>query len=346
MTKPQLLFTIDVEEDMPYWTITDPITVRNVQGLRRLADLCGDLGVRPTYLCTYPTVTIPESAHLLRELHAAGDCEIGTHLHAWNTPPFEGLPGRPDVDERRVPYYQFELGAALFRKKLDVLHGAIADLTGVAPVSFRSGRFGIDDATMGELVGAGYLVDSSVTPLEEHLEDNGPDFRSAPQLPYRPDAEDITRAGRMEIVEVPVSVALTRRWPRFFSQAFVRIPKATHLRGLLSRDYLRLVDFAWLYPARFDVELMSKAADALINMRSPVLNVFLHSSELTRGASGRIVTDADVEECFARIRGVLEYCLREHAAVPATLGEAGRALRPSLGLPPLAAPPATTTKAT
>ena len=57
MATPLLAFTIDVEEDMPDWGITDPITVSNVQALPRLAELCARHGVRPTYLCTYPVAT-------------------------------------------------------------------------------------------------------------------------------------------------------------------------------------------------------------------------------------------------------------------------------------------------
>lgn len=330
---PRLLFTIDVEEDMPGWEITDPITVQNATALPQLADACAEIGVRPTYLCTYPVVTDPVSSQILRSLSARGDCEIGTHLHPWNTPPFNGIPGR-DVDERTVPYYQYELGPERFRLKLEVLHAAITELTGTAPVSFRAGRFGIDAATLAVLPELGYQVDSSVTPLEEHLDDDGPDFRSAPQAPYRPSRHDISRRGDLPIVEVPVSVALTHRLPRMFTQAFVHIPKTMHVRGLLSRDYLRLVDFAWLYPARFDLDLMVRAATTLHGEGNPILNVFIHSSELIPGASGRVRTQGDVDEFVARARSILRFCIEEFGALPMTLGEAGRELRPGLGLAP------------
>jgi hypothetical protein len=328
---PLLLFTVDVEEDMPGWEITDPITVHNVAALPRLAEMCSELGVLPTYLCTYPTVTNKESAAILRLLYRRGDCEIGTHLHPWNTPPFNGVPGRAG-DERKHAYYQYELGPARFRAKLKVLHEAVGHTSGSGPVAFRAGRFGIDAATLRELIPLGYEVDSSVTPLEEHRQDHGPDFRTAPQHPYRPALEDITKPGDLPIVEIPVSVGLTRNVPPFLQRAFVYLPKVAHVRGLLSRDYLNVIDFAWLYPARFDVELMKKAARALMDGGCPVLNVFVHSSELVAGASGRVQTHANVEACFAGIRSILEYCLEEFEAEPCTLSGAARALRPALGL--------------
>lgn len=328
---PRLILTVDVEEDMPGWAITDPISVSNVAALPRLARVCAELGVPPTYLCTYPVATQPESAAILRELHERGGCEIGTHLHAWNTPPFESVPGRAG-DERGHTYYQFELGPKRFRAKLEVLHAAVSALTGEAPRTFRAGRFGIDAATLRELIGMGYEVDTSVTPLDEHRADRGPDFRSAPQHPYRPARDDVRREGDLAIVEIPVSVGLTRRLPAALQSAYVHIPKITRMRGLLSRDYLGLVDFAWLYPPRFDLQLMARTASTLVASGIPILNVFLHSSELVPGKSGRVLTSADVERVFERLSGILRYCIEEFDAEPCTLSEAGRALQPGLGL--------------
>ncbi|MEQ1895139.1 MAG: hypothetical protein ABL998_21580 [Planctomycetota bacterium] len=328
---PRLLFTIDVEEDMPGWEITDPVSVSNVAALPRLAELCVSLGVRPTYLCTYPVATTPESAAILRLLHARGECEIGSHLHPWNTPPFLGVPGR-EGDERTQAYYQFELGPERFRAKLETLHRAVGALTGSPPRSFRAGRFGIDAATMGELIEFGYQVDTSVTPMADHKLDRGPDFRRAPELPYRPARDDVVRRGDLPILEIPVSVGLTRRLPAFLKRAYLHIPPATRLRGLLSRDWLDVVDYAWLYPVRFDLELMKKTAATLVESGAPVLNVFLHSSELAPGQSGRVRTRADVEQVFARLAGILEFCLERFDCEPCTLHEAGRALGPELGL--------------
>jgi len=329
--KPLLLFTIDVEEDMPGWKIVHPTSVSNVAALPRLAELCRDFGVKPTYLCTYPVVSSPESAAILRLLLARGDCEIGTHLHPWNTPPFNGVPGR-DGDERDHAYYQFELGPARFQAKLETLHRAVSALSGSEPRSFRAGRFGIDAVTLRELIPYGYVVDTSVTPLEEHRADRGPDFRSAPQHPYRPAHDDVGRAGDLPIIEIPVSVGLTRRLPAVLQNAYAYLPKATRLRGLLSRDYLNLIDFAWLYPVRFDLELMKRAARTLVAGGSPVLNVFIHSSELVPGVSGRVRTQSDVETVFERLAGIFEYCQEEFDAAPCTLEEAARALRPGLGI--------------
>jgi hypothetical protein len=328
---PRLTLTLDVEEDMPGWKIAERLTVSNASALPRLAELCARHGVRPTYLCTYPMVSEPESATILRALAARGGCELGTHLHAWSTPPFGPVPGRAG-DERTHAYYQSELPPERLRAKLETLHRAVAALAGAEPRAHRAGRFGADAATLRELVSLGYAVDTSVTPLADHRADEGPDFRSAPRHAYRPARDDLLAHGDLPIVEVPVSIALTRRLPRALEQLYVRLPSVTRLRGLLSRDYLGWLDFAWLYPVRFDLELMTRAARALVADGAPVLNVFLHSSELVPGQAGRVNTPADVEQVFERLSGLFELCTRELAAVPCTLSEAAHALAPSLGI--------------
>lgn len=331
MKRPLLLLSIDVEEDMPGWRILERTSVANLSALPRLAAACAELGVRPTYLCNYPVVDDAEGATLLRGLAERGGCEIGTHIHAWNTPPYRGVPGRAG-DERQHTYYQLELEPEVCRAKLHAVHEAVTAVAGRAPTSFRAGRYGIDEASLGFLIELGYRVDTSVTPLVDHSDDGGPDFRGAPRFPYRPSAADLQRPGTLPIVEIPVSIATTRELPEALQRAYVRLPRVTRLRGLLSSDWLGLVDFAWLYPVRFGLDAMQRVADVLVRQESPVLNVFLHSSELFPGVSGRVHTEVDVERTFERLIALLRYCLEVHHAEPATLAEAGERLAPGLGL--------------
>lgn len=328
---PLLLLTIDVEEDMPDWCVADQTTVENAEGLLHVARSCAELGVRPTYLCTYPMVEQARSATILGELVAQGDCELGTHLHPWNTPPFRGLPQHPELEEQRTAYYCRELEVEVFREKLHNLQQRIEALSGTRPTSFRTGRFGVSGEVLQVLAEEGYEVDSSVTPLVHHDGDGGPDFRAAPQAPYRANAIDPSRPGELPLVEIPVSIGLTRRVPEKLMRAYVRIPQSTRVRGLLSRDYLGLLDFAWLYPPRFELDLMTRVASALTLEGNPVLNVFLHSSELVAGQSKWVPDAAALERCNTRLYELLRYCIERLGARPATLTEAGRELAPRLG---------------
>ena len=53
---------------------------------------------RPDNVVTYPVVRDGRSVETLRKLRAGGDCEIGAHHHAWETPPCTS------DDVRRHPY--------------------------------------------------------------------------------------------------------------------------------------------------------------------------------------------------------------------------------------------------
>lgn len=328
--RPLLCFSIDVEEDMPNWRVQSPESTHNAERLPALADLCASEGVRPTWLCTYPMVTEPRPRAILAAIAKRSDGEIGTHLHPWNTPPY-GPVAKLAGDEREHAYYLRALGADRFRAKLATLHTAIAECAGAAPTTFRAGRFGIDAATLSVLPEFGYRVDTSVTPLVHHDEDGGPDFRSAPQVPYRPSARDVCAAGDLPLVEIPLSIALTRRLPRALAQVYVRLPRRMRLRGLLSRDYLKLVDFGWLYPPRFDLGLMQRVARSLVDAGNPLLHVFLHSSELVPGNSPYVRDGADVERCLAHLRAFFRHARSEYDAEPLTLAEAGARLGPTFG---------------
>ncbi|TAJ14700.1 MAG: hypothetical protein EPO68_12635 [Planctomycetota bacterium] len=328
--RPLLCFSIDVEEDMPNWRVQSPIRTHNAERLPALADLCASEGVRPTWLCTYPMVTEPRPRAIISALAKRSDGEIGTHLHPWNTPPYNGVASLAG-DERKHAYYLRALGPDAFRAKLATLHTAIAECAGSAPTTFRAGRFGIDAATLAVLPEFGYRVDTSVTPLVRHDEDGGPDFRSAPQFPYRPSRRDVCAHGDLPLVELPLSIALTRALPRPLAQLYVRLPRRMRLRGLLSRDYLKLVDFAWLYPARFDLGLMQRVARTLAGAGNPLLHVFLHSSELVPGNSPYVRDGADVERCLEQLRGFFRFARAEFGAEPATLAEAATRVEPGLG---------------
>ena len=92
----KLVVTVDVEEDQ--WGIVPHChaTARNVYRLPTLQKLLNEFGIVPTYLLTYPVVRDPHAVGILREIFDAGECEIGTHCHPWNTPPYEEPLNKPD----------------------------------------------------------------------------------------------------------------------------------------------------------------------------------------------------------------------------------------------------------
>ena len=95
-----------------------------------------------------------------------------------------------------------------------------------------------------------------------------------------------------------------------------------------------MLDIAWLYPPRFEAELMCRVARVLVEKGSPVLNVYLHSSDVFAGGTPHSSNAEEAARNLVRVRALLEYCLGELDAQPRTLGEAGPELAEWLA-PPL-----------
>ena len=199
-----LLVGIDTEGDNQ-WDAAARANQRfeNIYALPRLHALFARHGVRPTYVITHPVASDPRSAEVLRALKAGGDCEIGAHHHAWETPPCTA------EDIKRHPYAS-NLPLRQFEDQLASLTDAIERAVGERPVSYRSGRFGFSAAHVPALEKLGYRVESSVAPLFYEAHKNGPDFVEAPLTPYFLSYDSATRPGTSALLEVPVSAALNR----------------------------------------------------------------------------------------------------------------------------------------
>src|SRR5262245_44658109 len=173
-----LLVGIDTEGDNQ-WDAAARANQRfeNIYALPRLHALFASHGVKPTYVITHPVAADARSADVLRGLLAGGDCEIGAHHHAWETPPFT-------ADDVQRHTYASALPLGRFTDQLATLTDAISNAVGVRPVSYRSGRFGFSAAHVSALESQGYLVESSVAPLFYETHKGGPEFVEAPLRPY------------------------------------------------------------------------------------------------------------------------------------------------------------------
>lgn len=318
---PALLVAIDTEGDNQ-WSAEARRhqTFRNTRELDRLHDVFARHGVRPTYVVTHPVVTDAASAETLRTLLTRGDCEIGAHHHAWETPPF----APEDVD--RHPY-ALSLPDAQFDAQLASLTTAITDAVGVRPVSYRSGRFGFSARHVSSLEQQGYLVDSSVTPLFYEAHKGGPDFVDAPLAPYYLAYDSATRPGTSAVLELPVSAALNRRVPRWLELAYGRTPWPYQTKRALR--LARIATVRWLRPSYTSAADMKALALDLTRRHVPILNLLFHSSEAIVGGSPYNRTDADLDAFFERLSQLLRYAISELRAEPMTFTEyAGQFAQP------------------
>ncbi|MBI2834100.1 MAG: polysaccharide deacetylase family protein [Acidobacteria bacterium] len=308
-----LLVGIDTEGDNQ-WSVQsrESPTYENIYALARLHERLQRYRVRPTYFVTYPVARDPRSADVLRSLAASGECEIGAHHHAWETPPCA-------ADDRRRHPYALALPQAQFDAQLHNLTSAIAEAIGCAPVSYRSGRFGFCAAHVSALERRGYVIESSVAPLFYEAHKAGPDFVGAPLTPYFLAYDDAREPGTSNVLEVPVSAALNRRIPAALACLYARAP-----RPYTTKRLLRAVGIArmqWLRPSYSPVEDMIALARRLARGGEPVLNVLFHSSEAIVGGSPYNRTEEDLERFLARLDRFLTFATAELGAVPVTFRE-------------------------
>ena len=284
-------------------------TFENIYALPRLHALFVRHAVRPTYVITHPVASDARSADILARLLEGGDCEVGAHHHAWETPPF------CPADVQRHPYASM-LPRAQFEAQLTSLTSAIAAAVGERPVSYRSGRFGFSADHVAALESAGYLVESSVAPLFCETHKGGPEFVEAPLRPYFLAYDSASRPGSSNVLEVPVSAGLNRRLPRFIQHAYARAPRPYTTKRVLRA--LGLVRMQWLRPSYSSLDDMCDLARTLASRGEAVLNLLFHSSEAIVGGSPYNRTQGELDAFCDRLERFLAYATRELRAAPAT----------------------------
>ena len=308
-----LLIGIDTEGDNQWDAAARANqTFENIYALPRLHALFARHGIRPTYVITYPVACDARSADVLSQLLEQGDCEIGAHHHAWETPPFS------PADVQRHPYAS-SLPRARFEAQLESLTAAIAGAVRRRPVSYRSGRFGFSADHVAALEGAGYLVESSVAPLFFERHKGGPEFVDAPERPYFLAYDSPVCPGSSNVLEVPVSAGLNRRLPRALQRAYARAPRPYTTKRVLRA--LGLLRMRWLRPSYSSLEDMRALARDLARREVPALNLLFHSSEAIVGGSPYNRTQAELDAFCERLERFVDYATRELDASPATFAE-------------------------
>jgi hypothetical protein len=308
---PALVVTIDTESD-DLWARRHELTFENIRYIPRLQQLFSDYGLRPTYLVTYPVATSEIGRQVLRPIARNGCAEIGSHMHVWTTPPM--TPVTPE-DWRYCPLAT-ELPYELLKKKIINVTEVVSELSEMRPVSHRAGRWAFDQNGLRVLEELGYVVDTTVTPLRTWFEPSytckqrGCDFRLAPFEPYYPSEDDVTRSGASHILEVPVSVFLTRPLPPQIANWLARLPRNHYLaRGLRLTRFVRQ---GWLSPGRqTNGRMLIGIARSLIAFGVPVLNVTFHSSEMAPKTSPSTRTQADVEDSYQQLKILFDYLVHK-----------------------------------
>ncbi len=305
------LITIDTEGDN-LWACPREISTRNTAFLPRFQSLCERYGFRPTWLTNYEMALDPAFVEFGRDLIRRDAGEIGMHLHAWNSPPLAPLTS----DDFLHQPFLFEYPRSVVREKVRFLTELLRQTFGVEMISHRAGRWGFDTTYAQCLAEAGYRVDCSVTPLRswrgttgDPNQRGGPDYTDFPREPYFVDLNDISRPGRSELLETPMTVREASQttdaqqaaprdgsyWTKFKSW------------GRSRRNGGRGPRLEWLRPRGDNVEAMLSLVSSLPADGAGYAMFMLHSSELMPGGSLTFKDASSIERLYDDLERLFEH---------------------------------------
>lgn len=256
-----------------------------------------DRGIVPTYVVDYPIVDTPDSAEVVRTMVESGACEIGTQLHPWVNPPYT---------EIVCPENSFvgNLPRDLERAKLHALTDRITAATGIRPVIYRAGRYGIGPNTAELLAEAGYRLDVSVRALFDYSDQTGPDFSRHPVHPWW------IAPGLLEVPLTAGHVGLLHRCSSLHHRKTLRGPLARF--GLLSRVALT--------PEGMPLNEALDVIDRLADRDVAVFSLSFHTPSVVPGHTPYVRDTTDLKAFWTWWDKVFDRFAR-HAILPATASE-------------------------
>lgn len=306
MTLPNinLIVTIDVEEDN--WGFAScESSVENIRMIHRLQNIFDRYGIKPSYLVTFQVASCNWAVDILSDILSRNKCEIGAHLHPWNTPPLKEVINERNSMLKNLPY-------ELQVEKIKVLTDKIESIFGKKPQSFRAGRWGLGPDTVKALIECRYTVDSSVTPTISWANcGDGPEYRDVKTVPYwmSVNCDGRNKKSHDSILEVPATIGFNR-WPfELCQKIYLQLQKdwLKPLRPTGIMHHTRLLRKIWLSPEISSADDMIALSKIMIRNGIQFLNLSFHSTTLLPGRTPFVKNDAELEGFYSRLEKLLDY---------------------------------------
>lgn len=298
--KKYFIFTVDTEGDNLWaWKEGKSITTENSKCLPKFQELCDVCGIKPVYLTNYEMLLDTGCVNFLKQSHLTAKCEIGMHIHAWNTPPHYEL-NNVYGGNAYITEYPYDI----MKSKADFLKSKLEEVFETDIISHRSGRWATDERYLHVLKEIGIKVDCSYTPgldlshIPGYSQKNGNDYRNVPMSVFQP-------------IEGLYEVPMTTRRIRSWGSGTLKHRIKTFLFGkdVWCRPIDRSVDFLCQLER-------SVAKEAECNH----IEMMIHSSELMPGGSPYFKTAEDIQALYDTMKAFFEYIL-EKGYIPVTFKE-------------------------
>ncbi len=285
------IITIDTEGDN-LWKhrLGHTITTKNTRYIPRFQDLCNRFNFKPVYLTNYEMAQDDYFVAFAQEALVKEICEIGLHIHAWNTPPCYVL--KQGFTDYGLPYL-IEYPSSIMREKTGTMINLLRSKFKTDIISHRSGRWTMDQDYFDMLIEYGLKVDCSVTP---HISwksakgfsvgSKGCDYTKSHEEPFT-----VVHNNQQDtLLEIPLTVRILRQFvsKKTNPYSFISVLK----NGLIGRPVL-------LRPDGHNLKDMLALIEYLQYSDSEYLMFMLHSSELMPGGSPAFKTPESIECLYA-----------------------------------------------
>jgi hypothetical protein len=205
-----------------------------------------------------------------------------------------------------------EYPEAIIREKVKVLTDLLQERFGVKMVSHRAGRWAFDATYARILSEFGYRVDCSITPYVKDVAPSRldsdpvkvplPDYSTFPAEPYFLDEEDISRAGQLGILELPVTII--PNYGRIRSAIYELFPQGACrrlFRGIFG------VPVKWFRPTRRRPRVLMQVAIEKVKAHSDYVMFMIHSSELAAGCNPQFRNEKDIDLLYRNMHDTFQW---------------------------------------
>lgn len=280
----KFIVTIDTEGDNLWdWKDDDYIKTENVKYLQRFQDLCENYDFKPVWLSNWEMINDNSFVDFICKNLDKKTCELGMHLHAWNTPPYYKLP----QNEKSGAPYLIEYPKEIMEQKIASITERMKQQFGFVPASHRAGRWAMNQDYFELLYKYGYKIDCSITPGKSWVSSLGqtPGFVGP----------DYTNENKKEhvigkIVEIPVTVEHTHKI-FISSQKSLKSNLKSFVYGLKGKN-------VWLRPDRDNLDELFWLVQKNEIAESKYLMFMIHSSELMPGGNPTFRNEEEIEHLY------------------------------------------------
>lgn len=297
------IITVDTEGDNLWqWQEGKVITTKNTAYIPRFQELCEKFGFVPSYLTNYEMAMDDIWVQYSKKKRESGKCEIGLHIHAWNSPPIVPLENKFGGNA-----YITEYDDSIIREKIHFLKELLSKRFECKIQSARSGRWATDNRYFEALADEGITVDCTIAPYINFTGipgcsvQNGPNYINCKTIPH-------------EISPGVLEIPMTTRVVKWNSSGSFK----HRIKSLLIGEKM------WLRPIKLSKDYLKALTNKVIGEGTDYLEFMIHSSELMPGGSPYYKTQEDIEEQFKLMNWYFKYvsdigfeglCLSDYARI-------------------------------